>query len=98
MLNYEIPSQDLRPTPTTPLFNQPGSEVPPCLIAQWYTTYGLGELDSIGLKKLGFQIGDKIKNLAPKDWKEAGFLPLQWRCILQADEKYCAKTTIYSSS
>jgi hypothetical protein len=63
---------------------------PECDVEDWCKRFGLGESELEGLKKLGFRVGDKLdESIVPSSvWKEAGFLPLQWNRVREADRKW----------
>ena len=48
----------------------------------------LGDTENVGLKKLGYQVGDRLELLQKEDWEAAGLRILEWQRILRADKKY----------
>jgi len=54
----------------------------------WCAEVGLGDVEHGGLENLGYQVGDKITDLNSDVVKEAGFKPLDWQHVLQAESKY----------
>jgi hypothetical protein len=73
------------------LIPQAGLSAEPCAIGVWCQRFGLGEEERVGLKKLGFRVGDKVSSLADNLWKEVGLLPLEWGHIIEADQVYRAE-------
>lgn len=83
------------PGPSQTHLQSPGSSPPPaqCDIEEWCSQFGLGEAELTGLRKLGFQVGDKLDDASvpPPMWKDAGFLPLEWNRVREADRKWRKK-------
>jgi hypothetical protein len=57
-------------------------------IAQWCARHGLNQAHQEILNKLGFTIGDDLKDLlTDDDWQATGALPLEKRRLIGASEK-----------
>ncbi|EED77436.1 predicted protein [Postia placenta Mad-698-R] len=59
-----------------------------CGVEEFCDKMGLKEVEHEGLKRLGFHVGDKLDDVQPTDWKEAGFCPLKWNRVVRAEKKF----------
>ena len=57
-------------------------------IEDWCKTYHLNEHIHSCLIELGFVVGDSLKALEREDITQAGFKPLEWQRVLQADRRW----------